>query len=396
MPFLHWDTDRNRSRMAEVIQQAKDKRLARLREEEDQQRGRTGTSDLRPCLPRVQHTHPDYYKRRGSDADPVPETVEEILWQKIRESRNEDPKGLGARLKANRIFQGVEICEGRRLLPAHPLARLLADAAKLYEAMTAFQDRKTLETFLFADPPVHPRRTLDQAYFWKLRTTSRRDRDQVVYRYTKPKFHHKFQIREAREHQRGKGSAVGPEVQPKAREKVGGLGLHINKALGRTHTRDLAREGNIRRNHASCDRCEERLESMMGWEWTNHGQYEDKHGCDDCRDQIRKVARAVMVDQLWMWILDENTILTCFPRRYGIGKKDPSGVHHSIRRRLKDQTNPANHIRSVFDLGLIIIEQCFDTFFDRKKTNDKRPQIMDIFAESIGRVVCLDPLLTSQ
>ena len=103
-----------------------------------------------------------------------------------------------------------------------------------------------------------------------------------------------------------------------------------------------------------------------------------------------------MVDQLWMWILDENTILTCFPRRYGIGKKDPSGVHHSIRRRLKDQTNPANHIRSVFDLGLIIIEQCFDTFFDRKKTNDKRPQIMDIFAESIGRVVCLDPLLTSQ
>src|SRR4051794_11496682 len=108
MPFLHWDTDRNRSRMAEVIQQAKDKRLTRLREEADQQRGRTGTSNLRPCLPRVQHTHPDYYKRRGPDADPVPETVEEILWQTIRESRSKDPNGPEARLKANHIFQGVE------------------------------------------------------------------------------------------------------------------------------------------------------------------------------------------------------------------------------------------------------------------------------------------------
>ena len=38
----------------------------------------------------------------------------------------------------------------------------------------------------------------------------------------------------------------------------------------------------------------------------------------DCRDDVRKVARVIMVDQLWMWMLDEKTLITCFPKRYGV------------------------------------------------------------------------------
>lgn len=67
--------------------------------------------------------------------------------------------------------------------------------------------------------------------------------------------------------------------------------------------------------------------------------------------------------------------------------KDPSGVHQSIRLRVKTRSNPDNHIRSIYDLALIILDECFDTFFSRAKTADKRPQVMDVFAESIGRVV---------
>jgi hypothetical protein len=119
-----------------------------------------------------------------------------------------------------------------------------------------------------------------------------------------------------------------------------------------------------------------------------HTKYEDEHGCKHCREEICKVPRAIMVDQLWMWILDKNTILTCFPRRYGVGRKDLSGVFESINGRLKDPFSYTNHILSVFDLGLIILEECFNTFFDRAATLDKRPQTLDIFAESIGNVVC--------
>lgn len=67
--------------------------------------------------------------------------------------------------------------------------------------------------------------------------------------------------------------------------------------------------------------------------------------------------------------------------------KDPSGVHQSIRLRVKTRSNPDNHIRSIYDLALIILDECFDTFFSKAKTADKRPQVMDMFAESIGRVV---------
>lgn len=248
------------------------------------------------------------------------------------------------------VMRGPRMGPGRRLRPSHPLGQLLIDAARLFEAMAAFQDNKVMEKYLFADPPLHPRRSLDQAYFWNLRSTCRRDRDQVVYRYTSPRFHHSFHV-------------------PDKDDDEAEVGRLVEKARARKEGR--------------------RVDEGSGWQWSGHGKFEDEHGCEECESQIRKTARAVMVDQLWMWILDENTILTCFPKRYGVGKKDPSGVHHSIRRRLQDQTNSANNLRCVFDLGLIILKECFDTFFDRTKTDDIRPQIMDIFAESTGRVVSL-------
>jgi Mg2+ and Co2+ transporter CorA len=94
--------------------------------------------------------------------------------------------------------------------------------------------------------------------------------------------------------------------------------------------------------------------------------------------------RVVMVDQLWLWILDGNTIITSFPRRWGRNKPDPSGVHKSLRERL--ESTPAEEIQSVYDLALIIIDQCSRVFFDRTKPLDQRPEVMDLFASAIGSV----------
>jgi hypothetical protein len=46
-----------------------------------------------------------------------------------------------------------------------------------------------------------------------------------------------------------------------------------------------------------------------------------------------------------------------------------------------------NEIRSIYDLALIIIDECSKVFFDRAKTADRQPQMMDLFAEAIGKVV---------
>ncbi|KAH8892695.1 hypothetical protein GQ53DRAFT_805688 [Thozetella sp. PMI_491] len=206
-----------------------------------------------------------------------------------------------------------------RVLSPHPLGQYLLDAARLYESMGNYRDKELMSKYLHADPPLHPRRTLDQAYYGSLENTEYRDGDQVVYRATRATA--------------GSFHQYNPETK----------------------------------------------------EWKEHKDRDLQDGCDHCRRNIRKVAKLVMVDQLWMWILDANTVLTFFPRRYGTNKHDISGVHKSIRTRLK--AAPENRIRSAFDLGLLIIEECSGTFFDRTRNPDpKQPPVIDLFAEAIADV----------
>lgn len=96
-----------------------------------------------------------------------------------------------------------------------------------------------------------------------------------------------------------------------------------------------------------------------------------------------------MVDQLWMWVLDEKTLITCFPKRYGANKQDFSGVHKSIRTSLDNLGS--NHIRTVFDLALIVLDECTTTFFNRAKSRDGRPQVIDEFSRAIGKIVSTHP-----
>jgi len=90
-----------------------------------------------------------------------------------------------------------------------------------------------------------------------------------------------------------------------------------------------------------------------------------------------------MVDQLWLWILDENTIISAFPRRWGRNKPDPSAVHRAIRDNLA--TIDKSHINSIYDLALIIIDECSKVFFDRTKP-DLRPEVVDIFGQAISNI----------
>ncbi|KAK8076230.1 hypothetical protein PG994_003502 [Apiospora phragmitis] len=119
--------------------------------------------------------------------------------------------------------------------------------------------------------------------------------------------------------------------------------------------------------------------------WTKHtiGNSTRTRNGTGTRSRIRKVSRVIMVDQLWMWVLDKRTIITCFPKRYGVNKHDSSGVHKSIRRRL--ETMP--QIRTVFDLGLIILDECSNVFFDRTSIEASQPPAIDIFSKAIGNVV---------
>ncbi|RYP64694.1 hypothetical protein DL771_008651 [Monosporascus sp. 5C6A] len=263
MPYLHWETDRGRMLSATKIKQV------------SQERGHIATTVDRAMAAHQQDQHAVAASQAQNDhkVDDAP-------------SRGE----LGG------------LAQRRKLI-----GYVLRAAAALLEAIDFDTEERLITKYLNERSPLHPRRTLDQSYYGALKSTGARDRDQVVYRATKPTFHY----------------------------------------------------------------CAESLEGEYG-------------KCRACQDDSKKVPRLIMVDQLWLWILDEKTIISCFPRRWGKLRPDPSAVHKAIRMRLRQVRK--DEIRSAFDLALIIIDQCSRVMFERPHFGELRPNMISMFAEAIRGV----------
>ncbi|KAI1469067.1 uncharacterized protein F4812DRAFT_318490 [Daldinia caldariorum] len=296
MPYLHWEASAKRETFAieidEIMAEAREKELNRKAKEKANRGSVEGEMSARPPL-----------RRPKSRAVKVA-TMDKLL----------------ALMRDNKLLRSkVQVDDQGRIKTNNPLGQLLLDAARLHEGMSNYRDKKLLRTYLSTNPPLHPRRTLDQAYHWSLNSTWERDRDQVVYRHTtaKPEQFH--------------------EYDP-----------YTNK-------------------------------------WEGDREPKQEIGCEECRRNIQKLSRVVMVDQLWMWILDAKTIITCFPKRYGSNKHDLSAVHKSIRVRIQDPS--ANRVRTAFDLGLIIIDECANALFNQAGVMSSQPQIIDAFSRAIGTIM---------
>ena len=338
MPYLHWETDRRRSKFDEFIRniteehkEKEDKRQTKERAKSATPADQNGKSKLmvppppaakkHKLWPFGKHEKDEESLERPQTNESVPKsfklmhTFTDVVVAKVKATN----ESQFAKIKAEKEKKKKKIM--RTIMPCTVLGRVLFRAAILSEAMEYHYDQELLRDNLHKRPPLHPRRTLDQSYYWTLKTTKKRDRDQVVYRGTAPQ-----------------------------------------KEFMHHHT--------CKKKKEQCDH--------------HHCNWTKEEGCNQCQHDIQQVARVVMVDQLWLWILDGNTIITCFPKRWGRNKPDPSAVHKSLRLRLKVARK--DEIRSVYDLALVIIDQCSRVFFDRTKTADRQPQVMDLFANAIGEV----------
>lgn len=323
MPYLHWELDHQREGFtAFVDKSAQDHRQDEItREDSLREKRRKERQDLH----KIENTSPSFdgtHKRpsrsqSGLNHKPVVDATDIFYRRMYQGNKN---KFQHIKLEGPRRVDG-------RIVTTHKLGQLLYDAFKLYKFLDNYGDRKLLEKYLFEDPSLHARRTLDQAYHWTLRNTTVRDRDQVVYRGTSAPLSTLHHYR--------------PEI--KSKEHVW-----------------------------NCPSDEDGTK-------TQHRE------CRSCRETVKKVPRLVMVDQLWMWILDDKTIITCFPKRYGHNRQDNSGVHKTIRNRV-EKVIPGQ-IQSVYDLALIIIDECSNIFFDRTKLDLRKPQVLEIFSEAIGNMV---------
>ncbi|KAI1756205.1 hypothetical protein F4782DRAFT_550101 [Xylaria castorea] len=273
IPYLHWETSKRRQQFAREIDKIVLKTAKDLDKEEV-----------------------DAKKERQKKRSSLPfSTISKIQKQTYHAQRHE-----------SQLEDFAEVVEAK-----------MNGKAFGFESMATYRDRMLLRDYLSREPPIHPRRTLDQAYYWTLKSTKKRDKDQVIYR-------------------------------------------------GTTATRDAF-------HHYDAD----------NENWPEHEGLKGRD-CGTCRTNVRKVSRVIMVDQLWMWVLDGKTLITCFPKRYGANKQDYSGVHKSIRTSLENIGS--NQIRTVFELALIVLDECTMTLFDRTKSLDRRPQVIDEFSKAIGKI----------
>src|SRR5437762_562679 len=133
MPYLHWETNRRRAKLAKVIRETTEGHRA----------GRMAQGSIRPD---------DEVGENGEACEPT-------------------SSGVAGRCVMTRPKK---------------LGVFLRKAAALAEVMDCHEHEEMLKACLHANPPLHPRRTLDQSYYWTLDPTEKRDRDQVVYRATAP------------------------------------------------------------------------------------------------------------------------------------------------------------------------------------------------------------------
>lgn len=88
-----------------------------------------------------------------------------------------------------------------------------------------------------------------------------------------------------------------------------------------------------------------------------------------------------MVDQLWMWVLGKDLVVTSFPQRWDQPKNDPLNTIDSIIEDINSKTREP--VKSVYELATIITARC-SGLFDRHRMGDSDLQFFDMFENSIG------------
>ncbi|KIW80447.1 hypothetical protein Z517_07063 [Fonsecaea pedrosoi CBS 271.37] len=112
--------------------------------------------------------------------------------------------------------------------------------------------------------------------------------------------------------------------------------------------------------------------------------------------------RMCMVDQLWLWIIDDKTIITCFPDRWGqnpeVGERVESATGngedrliHRISKHVSEDIRPQT--RTVYEMAALITSFCTD-FVDQCKVkadggtaSSPSESFLHVFADSIGVVM---------
>jgi hypothetical protein len=106
--------------------------------------------------------------------------------------------------------------------------------------------------------------------------------------------------------------------------------------------------------------------------------------------------KVLMVDQLWLWIVDEKTIVTFFPNQEATTSEgklyEQSNLHSSIYNELNGDL--ARRFETAGDLAALIVLHAVTVLLDKTLHHDL--QVLRIFEESVSILVCPSFLATQR
>lgn len=108
-------------------------------------------------------------------------------------------------------------------------------------------------------------------------------------------------------------------------------------------------------------------------------------------DELGIDPKIFMVDQLWMWVLGKDLVVTAFPQRWQQPRNDPLNVLDGIIEDINSNTRE-HPVRNVYDLAIIITGRCSGVF-DRHRIGDEEYQFLDMFESSIGDATEMETVL---
>ena len=167
---------------------------------------------------------------------------------------------------------------------ARPVPKEIADEESL--------DSRVIWEFIAYDPPLHARRSLDQYGYPKFRDTSDRDEDQMLYKLTKRRL--------ALGHRGRQPPASGePSTVTSPASRLMSFANHLVKS-------------EVLPTEESPDATED----------------------DDILD-----GNVLMVDQLWLWAVDNTTLATFFPKRESHATEGPMFQQADLRNSVYNELN---------------------------------------------------------
>jgi len=236
---------------------------------------------------------------------------------------------------------------------------------------------RILRAFLHpvADSCLHIRRTLDQYYYSTIADADERTSDQVVYKFAK-KQHERVMEEEKKAFEKWKKKL---RDEKRMRHRASKVSRRSSGSLG-----------------SSKDGIDAEMELNIDTDGEMHMQYSNQQSASWDPPKI------MMVNQLWMWIVDGDTVITSFPSKSrstlstdgatdmrdfmeGDILYDSTDIWQAVQRELRHRTNYGQRTaKSALDLAWTIADQAQGVF--NKRNLHPHLQFIQMFEMEINEI----------